>query len=76
MSGRCYQITLPDGTKATVRAAKIGWKPSPADIEMIMALRRELLEQRMRTCTCDHEDPFECRCKEQGPACLCVCHGL
>jgi hypothetical protein len=66
MSGRCYQITLPDGTKATVRAAKIGWKPSPADLEMIMALRRELLEQRMHQTggdsDCNHEDDGEGTC--------------
>jgi hypothetical protein len=47
VSGRCYQITLPDGTKAIVRTAKRGWKPSPADLEMIAAVRRELLEQRL-----------------------------
>jgi hypothetical protein len=48
MSGRCHVITLPDGTKATVRVAKRGWKPSPADLEIIAALRRELLEQRLQ----------------------------
>jgi hypothetical protein len=66
LSGRCHVITLPDCTKATVRSQKRGWKPSPADIEMIMALRRELLQERMRYAggdpDCNHENDGEGTC--------------
>jgi hypothetical protein len=65
---RCAVITPPDGSKAIVRAAKRGWKPSPADIEMIMAMRQALLDERTRMRQtggdpdCDHEDDGEGTC--------------
>lgn len=58
MSCRCYEITLPDGSKAIVRSAKPGWRPSAADIELIVAARNELLVQRMRARRAD-VDPDE-----------------
>ena len=34
-------------------------------------------ETKAKYCTCDHEDPFQCKCKEsETAACLCICHGI
>ena len=34
-------------------------------------------ETQAKRCTCDNEDPFQCKCKEsETAACLCVCHGI
>jgi hypothetical protein len=65
MSGRCTEITLPDGSKAIVRSQKPGWKPSEADIKAIMDLREQLLAicpgchcYRNR-CACDYREQQE-----------------
>jgi hypothetical protein len=46
MSGRCYTITLPDGSQAIVRTGKAGWKPSAADLDAITELRKALRERK------------------------------
>lgn len=64
MSGRCHVITLPDGSKAIIRSQHPNWQPTPADLEMIMAMRQALLDQRRRepVTDCDHEDDGEGTC--------------
>lgn len=68
MSGRCYTITLPDGTQAIVRTGKRGWKPSAADMQAIAELRDALREERLRMRQtggdpdCNHEDDGEGTC--------------
>lgn len=65
MSGRCYTITLPDGSEAIVRTGKAGWKPSQADINAIVAIRAELLRQRHASGgdpECNHESDGEGTC--------------
>jgi hypothetical protein len=49
VSGRCYTITLPDGSHAIVRAGKRGWKPSPAELELIVKAK-EALNTRCPAC--------------------------
>jgi hypothetical protein len=48
VSGRCYTITLPDGTQAIVRTGKRGWKPTPADLKAIAEMREILVDRGAR----------------------------
>lgn len=68
MSGRCAVITLPDGSQAIVRSQKPGWRPTQADLDLIMAMRQALLDERIRMRQtggdpdCNHEDDGEGTC--------------